>query len=137
MYFKILIFEQRGWTVLTIPKIKLKNQSGIIQYKSFCITFSSLVYVIEAYPCGHDLDLSMNYAALNCRVLPLEVTQLLTFMLLERHTKVQEWQMAPPGQPSRLVPELGLASDLATLAGSLGLPFFLHPPMPKPPPDSY
>lgn len=111
----------------THPKTEVKNLEWYHTAQVILqLTFSNLVYVFEAYTCGHDLDLSENYAALNCGILQLEmlleIIQLPTFTLQERKMTVLKWQMACPGWPSRSVTESGLASDLPTLTGSLGLP---------------
>lgn len=55
------------------------------------LTFSNLVYVFETFLCSHDLDLSINYAVLNCGILQLEVLWRSPSSLLSYYKK-EKWR---------------------------------------------
>lgn len=91
--------------VLLIPKIKKSEWGHTVQVIGQ-LTFSNLVYVLKAYACGHDLDFFFNYAALNCRILQLEMLLEITHSLTSYYRKERlrcrhgKWpaQEGPAGQ---------------------------------------
>lgn len=86
---------------------------------------------LNFYPCGCALDFSINYAALNCRILQLEKllenTQFPAFILQERKMKVHQWRVITESSFASQWQNWGLASDL-TLIQRLGVPFSTPPP---------